>query len=137
MFAFKDSTAIHWLVALINKKSSQSKKQDQRKKKEKERKVNRLVLSGRILHKSLNFIIKSYITIFFTWLGCLIRIRYEIFWVYSIIFCLFVCLCFAYLFVCVLFYMFVCQQENDIHPSWECGITNSLDIFQESIRQSL
>ena len=33
MFAFKDSTAIHWLVALINKKSSQSKKQDQRKKK--------------------------------------------------------------------------------------------------------
>ena len=61
MFAFKDFTAIHWLVALINKKSSQSKKQDQRKKKEKERKVNRLVLSGRILHKSLNFIIKSYI----------------------------------------------------------------------------
>ena len=100
MFAFKDFTAIHWLVALINKKSSQSKKQDQRKKKEKERKVNRLVLSGRILHKSLNFIIKSYITIFFTWLGCLIRIRYEIFWVYCIIFCLFVCLYFV-LYVCL------------------------------------
>ena len=40
---------------------------------------------------------------------------------------------FAYLFVCVLFYMFVCQQENDIQPSWECGITNSLDIFLEFI----
>ena len=79
MFAFKDSTAIHWLVALINKKSSLSKKQDQRKKKEKERKVNRLVLAGRILLKILNFIIKSFITIFFTWLGRLIRIRYEIF----------------------------------------------------------
>ena len=106
MFAFKDSTAIHWLVALINKKSSQSKKQDQRKKKEKERKVNRLVLSGRILHKSLNFIIKSYITIFFTWLGCLIRIRYEIFWVYCMIFCSFVCLCFVLL-ICLLLFCFV------------------------------
>ena len=69
MFAFKDSTAIHWLVALINKKSSLSKKQDQRKKKEKERKVNRLVLAGRILHKILNFIIKSFITIFFYMVG--------------------------------------------------------------------
>ena len=59
MLAFKDSTAIHWLVALINKKSSLSKSQDRRKKKEKERKVNRLVLSG----KYYNLNIKSFITI--------------------------------------------------------------------------
>ena len=45
-------------------------------------------------------VIKSFITIFFTWLGRLIRIRYEIFWVYCIIFCLFVCLCFV-LYVCL------------------------------------
>ena len=71
-----------------------------KKKKVKRKESKQVSLSGRILHKSLNFIIKSFITIFFTWLGRLIRIRYEIFWVYCINFCLFVCLCFV-LYVCL------------------------------------
>ena len=43
----------------------------------------------------------------------------------------------AHLFVCVLFCYFVCLKENDIHPHWECRVANSLDLFEESTRQSL
>ena len=99
IFAFKDSTATHWLVALINKKSSLSQSQGQKRKRERERKISRLVLLRRLI-KVNNLKIKSLIKSFFYiagtldsnrdmgFLGCFASI---IFW-----------------FLCVLFFVFVC-----------------------------